>query len=81
MIDILLIVWNGLGLLLSIIPITIYKTINGETLNYLNPIWLTRYSQLNIIGALFHWIMYSLLCPLATIIYWIYKLFTFSVKK
>ena len=71
--------WHIAGFIMSCIVMTYYCG-NG-TWNFLNPIWLAKHSKMNIIGLVFHWIIYNLLCPLATIIYWIYKLFTFKVKK
>lgn len=50
---------------------------NDAGLNFLDFKWLKLHSDMNIIGIIFHLIIYNLLCPVATIIYWIYKLFTF----
>lgn len=50
---------------------------NDAGLNFLDFKWLKLHSDMNIIGIIFHLIVYNLLCPVATIIYWIYKLFTF----
>jgi hypothetical protein len=69
--------WPAAGFILGIMLAGYYK----NAWDFLNPIWLAKKSKMNIIGVIFHWIIYSLLCPLATIIYWIYKLFTFEIKK
>ena len=69
--------WHIAGFILDMILCEYYNS----DWDFLNPIWLAKHSKMNIIGVIFHWIIYNLLCPLATIIYWIYKLFTFKVKK
>lgn len=46
-------------------------------LNFLDFKWLKSHSGMNIIGVIFHFVVYNLLSPIITIIYWIYRLFTF----
>ena len=52
---------------------------SGSGLNFLDFKWLKSHSDMKIIGIIFHLIIYNLLCPIITIIYWIYRLFTFEV--
>ena len=47
-----------------------------EDFEYVNPNWIYRNYQVNIFGSIFLSVLYSLLCPIGTIIYWIYKLCT-----
>lgn len=48
-------------------------------LNFLDFKWLKSRSNMKVIGIIFHLIIYNLLCPIITIIYWIYRLFIFEV--
>ena len=77
--------WHFFGGLLLIFLRAYYTSIwflckeNNAGLKFLDFKWLRLHSDMNIIGIIFHLIVYNLLCPIATIIYWIYRLFTFEV--
>ena len=75
--------WNFYGGLL-LVSLYIYYTLmwypdgkNHAGLNFLDFKQLRLHSDMNIIGIIFHLVVYNLLCPIITIIYWIYRLFTF----
>ena len=77
--------WNFFGGLLLVF-LYIYYTLmwcpdgKGDAgLNFLDFKRLRLHSSMNIIGIVFHLIVYNLLSPIITIIYWIYRLFTFEV--
>lgn len=40
---------------------------------YLNPVWLWKKYKVNIVGCFFLTILFNLLCPLISVIYWIIK--------
>lgn len=72
------------GLLLAVLYVyyTLRWCSDGKSdagLNFLDFKWLRLHSSMNIIGIIFHLIVYNLLSPIITIIYWIYRLFTFEV--
>lgn len=75
--------WHFFGGLLLMILSAYYTSIwflggKGDAgLNFLDFKWLRLHSDMNIIGIIFHLIIYNLLSPIITIIYWIYRLFTF----
>ena len=76
---ILLVAWNVIGGMCSLVPAD--KCSLFGTFSYLNPIFLYDYhSNLNWFGVILLTLFYNLLCPVATIIYWFYKLCTVGRK-
>lgn len=48
---------------------------------FVNPNWIYRNYRVNKFGAIFLSVLFGLICPIGTIIYWIYKLCTIGRKK
>lgn len=73
------VLWSFLGLLLLV-------CFNDEGrfpfwasgFEFVNPVYLYENSKLNAFGAILVSIFMGLICPIGTIIYWVYKLFTFG---
>lgn len=72
---IIVVVWNviGFGILLAYEEGSVVYCNKGSdrVLPYLNPIWLYKNYKVNIIGLLFLTLLFSLICPALSIIYWI----------
>lgn len=47
---------------------------------FVNPNWIYRNYKVNRFGSIFLSILFSLFCPIGTIVYWIYKLCTVGRK-
>lgn len=81
----LFILWNALGGLLGIIPMICHAGPKGaiaqsEGLEFVNPIFVYRHNRVNWFGAIMVAFAYSLVCPIATFLYWFYKLCTVGRK-
>jgi hypothetical protein len=77
----ILVIWNLIGMVFFLIPFIYYSLIlfgSSTTIEFLNPIWLRKRSNMNIIGITFHIIIYNSLCPIITFLFWMYKTFTFK---
>ena len=48
---------------------------------FVNPIWIHEHYRVNVFGTVLLCLSANLLCPLGSIIYWIYKLCTIGMKK
>ena len=71
-----LILWSFLGLLLLLCFNSEGRFPFGASgFEFINPVYLYKNSKVNIFGAIFVSILMGLICPIGTIIYWIYKLF------
>jgi hypothetical protein len=44
---------------------------SGQFMPYLNPVWLWKNYKINVIGLLFLILLFNLLCPLLSVVYWI----------
>ena len=74
-----LIVWIILGGMFSFFPFDTYSLLGS--FEYLNPFFLYKYhSNLNWFGVACLTLLYNLLCPSVTIIYWFCKLCTVGRK-
>lgn len=75
-----ILLWSFLGLIfIAIIFVDTGDTLFGaEGFEFVNPIYIYKNSKLNVFGAIFVSIFMNLICPIGTIIYWIYKLCTFG---
>lgn len=49
-------------------------------LEFLNPIYIHKHARVNWFGAIMLMLFYTVLCPLAAICYWFYKLCTVGAK-
>ena len=55
------------------------KTIgDADGLEFLNPVWYHRNIRVNWFGAVIITLILSLICPIASVGYWFYKLCTFG---
>lgn len=77
-----LVVWNVFGFFI-LLPIML----RGNTywseyieIDVLNPIYIYQHTNCNIFGTICLTILVNLLCPIATICYWVYKLCTVGRK-
>ena len=66
--------WNVVGF---IIALTSMDSIGFE---YVNPCWIYRHYHVNYFGAALLFIVFNLLCPIASFCYWFYKICTFGRK-
>ena len=67
---IITVIWNFIGFLIML----------RSGLQYLNPIVIYTNLKVNKIGCTLLTIINSLICPIATILFWIYVLCTFGRK-
>lgn len=74
-----ILLWSFLGILFIVVFLEI-GPFNAEGFEFVNPIHIYKNSKMNIFGAIFVSILMSLICPIGTIIYWIYKLCTVGRK-
>jgi hypothetical protein len=51
-----------------------YNSSNSDFLCYLNPIWIWKNYKVNIIGCILLTVLFNLICPIISIIYWIIEL-------
>lgn len=75
-----IILWNGFGVAV-LIPILSYVKPYGavgqaDGMEFVNPIFVYKHNRVNWFGAFVVATLYGLVCPVATIGYWIYKLCT-----
>ena len=52
----------------------------SDGFEFVNPKWIYQNYRVNIFGCIFLSVLFSLFCPIGTIIYWIYKLCTVGRK-
>lgn len=62
------------------IGIILFLPLNCDGFEFVNPNWIYRNYRVNRFGSIFLSTLYGLLCPIGTIIYWIYKLCTVGRK-
>lgn len=78
----ILVIWSLIGAAIFVIPYAYYSSSilsdSGSTMQFLNPVWLRKHSNMNIIGITFHIIIYNSLCPIITFLFWTHKIFTFK---
>lgn len=82
-----IVLWNGLGLiglgLLCAIchPLGEGAVCHSEGLEFVNPKHIYKYNKVNWFGAIVVATIYGAICPIATLIYWFYKLCTIGRKR
>ena len=78
----LLILWNIFGMVIwCIATANSTKIFHAKLFEYLSPFWIYRnYTNLNVFGTALVCIIYNLICPIASICYWFYKLCTVGRK-
>ena len=77
----ILVIWSLIGAVVFLVPYMYYSSTivdSTSTIQFLNPVWLRKHSDMNIIGITFHFIIYNSLCPIITFLFWMYKIFTFK---
>ena len=74
----ILVIWSLFGGVIFLIPLLYYSSEFNSSIEFLNPVWLRKHSDMNIIGITFHFIIYNSLCPVITFLFWMYKIFTFK---
>ena len=72
--------WIIVGGASSVLPYKSYSPFGS--FEYLNPLFLYYYhSDLNWFGVICLTLIYNLICPLITIVYWFFKLCTIGRRK
>ena len=77
-----LIVWNIFGAFI-LLPVILKGNNYWDEyieMDVLNPIYIYEHTNCNIFGTICLTILVNLLCPIATICYWVYKLCTVGRK-
>ena len=75
------ILWSILGF-----ATLLFSTMDGnyildaEGIEFVNPVYIYRKCRVNAFGAILVAFLFSLICPIGTICYWIYKLCTVGRK-
>lgn len=76
-----IIVWNIFGLILLVgVMLDEHGSYSEWMWDRLNPIYIYRNTNCNILGVILLTILINLLCPILSIIYWFYKLCTVGRK-
>lgn len=72
-----IVMWSGMGLILLEIVMDICGC---DGYDILNPMCIYEVFKVNYFGCVVLMVIFNLLCPLATAIYWFYKLCTVGRK-
>lgn len=75
--------WNIIGFF--IIAICLSAMSNGAMghangMEFVNPVHVYKYNKVNWFGAILVATLYGLICPIGTLVYWLYKLCTVGRK-
>ena len=62
--------WNICGFIIALI------SMDSTGLEYVNPYWIYHHYHVNYFGAALLFIVFNLLCPIASFCYWFYKICT-----
>lgn len=76
-------IWNIGGFTLWLFLAAIIKVPGmacTQGVEFVNPVYLYHHIEVNWFGALFLGVLYGAMCPIATLIYWFYKLCTVGRK-
>ena len=81
---IVIVLWHVFGAI-ALMMLTTYDSGTGavsyaDGIEFVNPAHIYYYNQVNWFGAFFVATLYGLICPVATVGYWIYKLCTVGRK-
>ena len=63
-------VWNVVGFIIALL------SMDSTGFEYVNPCWIYRHYHVNYFGAALLFIVFNLLCPIASFCYWFYKICT-----
>lgn len=77
------VVWQIVGAIFGVIPMINHCGPHGAIaqsngLEFVNPLFVYKHNRVNWFGAIVVALAYGLICPVATIGYWFYKLCTFG---
>lgn len=78
-----IIMWNIFGLFgLCLVMLDVYDSYSEWVWEWdrLNPIYIYRNTNCNILGCILLTLLVNLLCPILSICYWVYKLCTVGRK-
>lgn len=76
-----IIVWNIFGLVICVaIMLDEHDSYADFNWDKLNPLYIYRNTNCNILGCILLTILVNLLCPILSICYWVYKLCTVGRK-
>lgn len=64
---VVLIIWHIFGFMVALC---------FDSFDYVNPMWIYKNTNVNVFGAFLLTIFFNMICPIASLCYWIYKLFT-----
>lgn len=53
----------------------------ADGFEFVNPVFIYKYNNVNWFGAIIVSLVYSLICPIGTVCYWFYKLCTVGRKN
>lgn len=72
------ILWSIVGITFWLVTATVVTTklYLANPFEWLNPIWIYRNYKVNFFGTAVICVLYNLICPVASICYWFYKLCT-----
>ena len=76
LIFVITLVWNFIGFyILSFYEESsvTYNSSNAKALCYLNPLWVWENYKVNVIGCFLLTIIFNLVCPIITVVYWTIK--------
>ena len=74
--------WSVFGFVVLLLSAAEGDCILGaEGLEFVNPVYIYRKCRVNAFGAILVAFLFSLICPIGTICYWIYKLCTVGRKE
>ena len=62
--------WNVVGFMIALM------SMDSIGFEYVNPCWIYRHYHVNYFGAALLFIVFNLLCPIASFCYWFYKICT-----
>ena len=62
--------WNVVGFIIALM------SMDSIGFEYVNPCWIYRHYHVNYFGAALLFIVFNLLCPIASFCYWFYKICT-----
>lgn len=84
MIDIILtlFVWSAFGLAMVVFTGFFDNSIinQADGMEFVNPIFIYKHTVVNWFGAFLLMIILNLLCPIGSVIYWLYKICTIGRK-
>jgi hypothetical protein len=75
------ILWSILGFVLLLFSAMEGGILDAQGFEFVNPVYIYKNCRVNAFGAILVAFLLSLICPIGTICYWIYKLCTVGRKE